>query len=46
MATIHRSVLTGFKGYFGFLAAIGTNRGKHFALGLIAIAILTVSISL
>jgi len=29
LAAIYRSTLTGLKGYFRFLAALGTNRGVH-----------------
>jgi hypothetical protein len=46
IATVNRSVPTRFEWYFGILATIGTNRGKHLALGPKAIAIVSVSISL
>jgi hypothetical protein len=44
IATVHRFVTTGFKGYLGILAALGTFCRKHLPLGSVARA--TISITL
>jgi len=44
ITTVHRSVTSGFKGYFRILAALGTFYGEHLSLWPIAKA--TVSITL
>ena len=43
IATIHRPIFAGLERYFRIPAAIGTDYGEHLALGLIAVAIVTVS---
>jgi hypothetical protein len=44
IATVHRSVTAGFKGYLGILTALGTFCREHLPLGSVARA--TVSITL
>jgi len=46
VATVHWFVSAWLERYLGFLTTLSTNRGKHLALGFIAIATVTVSIAL